>query len=77
MATYNCTDSSSNAYGSGAYGTCATQTQSVGAPNTGVFQELVSSGSFTVIAPLAASIIVVVIATVIIKLRKRKSQTQQ
>lgn len=72
MATYNCSDSTSNAYGAGSYGTCATQTQSVGAPNTGVFQELISSGSFTIIAPLVAAIVVVVIATVTIKLRKKK-----
>lgn len=73
MATYNCSDSNSNAYGAGSYGTCAEQTQSVGAPNTGVFQEIVSSGSFTIVAPLVVAIVVVVIATVTIKLRKKKA----
>jgi hypothetical protein len=73
MATYNCTDSNQSAYGAGSYGTCAEQTQSVGAPNTGVFQELVSSGSFTIIAPLVVAIVVVVIATITIKLKKRKA----
>jgi hypothetical protein len=69
MATYNCTDSSSNAYGAGAYGTCSTQT--VGAPNTGIFEQVVSSGSFTIIAPLIAAIVVVVIASLVIRRRKR------
>lgn len=73
MATYNCSDSTSNAYGAGSYGTCTQQNPSVGAPNTGVFQELVSSGSFTIVAPLIAAIVVVVIATVTIKLRKKKA----
>lgn len=73
MATYNCTDSSSNAYGAGSYGTCEQQTQSVGAPNTGIFNELVSSGSFTIVAPLVVAIVVVVIATVVIRFRKRKA----
>jgi hypothetical protein len=72
MANYNCTDSQSNAYGAGSYGTCTQQTQSVGAPNTGVFQELVSSGSFTIILPLIVTIVVVLITTFIIKSRKRK-----
>lgn len=76
MATYNCTDSSSNSYGAGAFGTCASETQSVGAPNTGVFQELVSSGSFTIVTPLIVSVIVVVIATFVVKRRKHTSQTK-
>ena len=73
MANYNCSDSSNNAYGAGAYGTCTGQ--SVGAPNTGIFQEFVGSGSFTIVAPLALAVIVVVIATTIIKLRNRKKTT--
>lgn len=72
-ATYNCNDSSNSAYGASAYGTCAAQTQSVGAPNTGTFQQLVSSGSFSIIAPLAAAIIIVIIATVITKRRKKSA----
>ena len=73
MAGYNCSNSINNAYGEGAFGTC--DTQSVGAPNTGVFQEIMGGASFTIIAPLAAAIVVVVIATVIMKLRKRKEST--
>lgn len=69
MATYNCTDSTNNAYGAGAFGSCTGQ--SVGAPNTGFFTELTSSGSFTILAPLVAAIVVVVIATVVVKLRKK------
>jgi hypothetical protein len=69
MATYNCSDSTNNAYGQGAYGTCSTQT--VGAPNTGVFEQVISSGSFTIIVPLVAAIIVVVIASLVVKQRKR------
>ncbi len=69
MATYNCADSADNAYGSGSFGTCTT----VGAPDTGVFQQLVSSGSFTIIAPLVVAIVVVVIASLAIRLRKKTS----
>ena len=68
MATYNCSDSQSNAYGESAYGTCAT---TVGAPNTGVFQQIVSGGSFTIIAPFVFAIIVVTIATLVTKRRKK------
>ena len=73
MATYNCNDSSNGAYGVSAYGTCASQTQSVGAPNTGVFQQLVSSGSFTIVAPLVVAIIIVIIATVVMRFRKKST----
>lgn len=69
MATYNCTDSTSNAYGSGSYGTCATT--AVGAPDTGFFQSLVSGGSFTIVVPLAVAIIVTAIATIVIGRRKK------
>jgi hypothetical protein len=69
MATYNCSDSTSNAYGEGAYGTCSTQT--VGAPNTGVFEQVISSGTFTIIAPLVTAIVVVVIASLVIRRRKQ------
>lgn len=71
MATYNCTDSTNSAYGDGDFGTCADTSQSVGAPNTGLFQQVIDSGSFTIIAPLIVSIVVVVISSVIIKHRKR------
>jgi hypothetical protein len=70
MATYGCTDSTSSAYGAGAYDTCSGQ--AVGAPNTGVFSQLISDGSFSIIAPLIIAIVVVVIATFTIKLRKKK-----
>jgi hypothetical protein len=69
MATYNCTDSTNNAYGSGSYGTC--ETTSVGAPDTGFFQSIVSGGSFTILAPLAVAIVVTIIATIIIGRRKK------
>ena len=69
MATYNCTDSTNNAYGAGDFGTCTGQ--SVGAPNTGVFEQVLSSGSFTIVAPLAVAIIVVIIATAALMLKKR------
>jgi hypothetical protein len=75
MANYNCADSSDSAYGAGGFGTCTNTTQTVGAPNTGVFQQLMSSGSFTIIAPLAAAIILVAIATIVTRLRKTKPTT--
>ncbi|MDB5176629.1 MAG: hypothetical protein JWN75_297 [Candidatus Saccharibacteria bacterium] len=71
MATYNCADSSSNAYGDGSFGTCSTQT--VGAPNTGVFEQIISGGSFTIIAPLVTAIIVVVIASLIVRRQRKQS----
>lgn len=73
MATYGCNETTNSAYGTSAYGTCTGQ--SIGAPDTGVFQELMSSGSFTLLAPLATAIVVVVIATAVMKLRRKKSAT--
>lgn len=72
MAGYNCDSSSNSAYGAGSYSTC--DGQSVGAPNTGVFQEFIGGASFTIIAPLTVAIVVVVIATVIMKFRKRDTK---
>jgi hypothetical protein len=69
MASYNCSDSTSSAYGEGNYGTCTEQ--SVGAPNTGVFSQFMGSGTFTIVVPLAAAIVIVVVATAIVGLRKR------
>lgn len=66
MATYNCSDSPASAYGNGGYGTCL----EVGAPDTGVFQQFMSSGSFTIVAPLMAAIVVTLITTVIVRRRK-------
>ncbi|GFG50781.1 LPXTG cell wall anchor domain-containing protein [Mycolicibacterium agri] len=69
MATYNCTDSTNSAYGAGSYGTCTGQ--SVGAPNTGVFEQVLSGGSFTIVAPLAAAIVLVAVAAVLVRRRKK------
>lgn len=71
MATYNCEDSTSNAYGAGSYGTC--ETTAVGAPDTGFFQQFIDGGSFTIIAPLAAAILLAGIATLVVTLHKRSS----
>ena len=76
MATYNCADSSDSAYGAGNFGTCTT-TGSVGAPNTGVFEQVLGSGTFTIIVPLAAAIVVVVIASVVMRLRKKSVSTDE
>lgn len=75
MATYGCSDVTNSAYGAGTYSNCIGQ--SVGAPNTGVFQELVSSGSFTLLAPLSTAIVVVVIATTVMKSRRKKPTTDE
>ncbi len=69
MATYNCSDGANNAYGANGYGTCTSQ--SVGAPDTGFFQQVISGGSFTIIAPLATAIVVVVIAALVTRRRKK------
>lgn len=75
MATYNCDDSTSSAYGAGSYGTCET-TAAVGAPDTGFFQQIVDGGSFTIIAPLAAAVLLAAIATLVVKFRKRSSESK-
>ena len=67
MATYNCTDASNSAYGAGGYGTC----QTVGAPNTGFFQQMVDGGTFTILAPLTVAIVAAVVATVVVRRRKK------
>jgi hypothetical protein len=71
MATYNCTDSSNSTYGASGYGTCVGQSQSVGAPNTGVFEQFLGGGSFTIIVPLAVAIVVVTIASLVVGRRKK------
>lgn len=70
-ASYNCADSSNSAYGGGSYGTCATQT--VGAPNTGVFGEVIDSAGFFLLAPIAAAIIVV---GLLARMHHRKTRKQ-
>jgi hypothetical protein len=72
MATYNCTDSSNSTYGAGGYGTCTgTTSQSVGAPNTGAFEQFLGSGNFTIVVPLAVAIVVVTIASLVVGRRKK------
>jgi hypothetical protein len=65
MATYNCTDSTKNTYGSGLFGTCTGQP--VGAPNTGVFEQIVNGGTFTVLLPLVAAVVIVGIAGILVR----------
>ncbi len=72
MATYNCSDSSNNAYGAGSFGSCTGQ--SVNAPNTGLFQEIVSGGTFTILAPLAIAVVVVVIASLVVRHRNKSPE---
>jgi hypothetical protein len=71
MATYNCSDSTNSAYGAGGYGTCTGQ--SIGAPNTGFFNEVIYGGSFAILAPLALAVVGVVIATVLLSRKKKKN----
>lgn len=72
MSTYNCIDSTSSAYGSGGYGTCTGQ--SVGAPNTGVFLELISGGSITILGPLVAAIVLASAAGIVVRRRMSRRQ---
>jgi hypothetical protein len=65
MATYNCSDNINNAYGAGGFGTCQTG-QSVGAPNTGVFEQVMSGGSFALLLPLVAAIAIIGIAGILV-----------
>jgi hypothetical protein len=64
MATYNCEDTTNSAYGAGSYGTCA---QQVGAPNTGIFNELSNNQVFMIAAPIVVIVVVVAIVSMIIK----------
>lgn len=88
-AVYNCSDSPDSTYGAGDFGTCATSTAAtpgetpgsdtsvqtgVGAPDTGTFMGLVSSGSFTIIAPLVLALLVATVATVITVRRKKTNR---
>ncbi len=70
MATYNCTNDTSSAYGSGGYGTCTGQ--SVGAPNTGLFQQVIDGGSVTILGPLAVAVILASVVAVIARRKTRK-----
>lgn len=72
-STYNCIGSDNGAYGAGDFGLC--NGQAVGAPNTGVFWQSVDGAAFTIIAPLVVSIVVVVIASVFIKRRRKDAST--
>lgn len=70
METYNCIGSIDSSYGAGAYNTC---TATVSSPNTGVGA---STPYIAFFLPLAILIVMVVIATVVMRLRKkRKSST--
>jgi len=73
MATYNCTNSTSSAYGSGGYGTCTGQ--SVGAPNTGLFQQVISGGGITILGPLAIAVSLASMAALIGKRRMTRRAT--
>ncbi|RYF29546.1 MAG: hypothetical protein EOO17_01005 [Chloroflexi bacterium] len=85
-AVYNCSDSTDNTYGAGNFGTCAadvatapgqntgaetTAENSVGAPDTGTFLGLVTSGSFTIILPVAVALLITVAATIVVMRRKK------
>lgn len=67
MAAYNCTNDTINAYGSGGYGTCTGQ--SVGAPNTGAFSDLVSGAGVQILAPLVAALILASALVLIVRRR--------
>ena len=74
MATYNCTDSTNSAYGSGSFGTCDSQTTTAapGAPNTGfLMQQALTGPTGLIVVPLLAAILVAIAATIIVKIRKR------
>lgn len=77
-ADYNCNGAADSSYGAGSFGTCTTSstsstTQEVGAPNTGLFQQLASGGAFSILLPLAAMIILVTVSTLIVR-KKRANQ---
>ena len=73
-SSYNCSDSNNQAYGAGDFGLCNGQT--VGAPNTGMFWSSVDSAGFTIVAPVVIAIVVVVISSAIINLRRKGDNTK-
>lgn len=86
-ATYNCSDSADNSYGAGNFGTCTTNAATpenpgtgttvengIGAPDTGTFLGLVTSGSFTIILPVALALLVSIAATVVVLRRKKANR---
>jgi len=73
-SNYNCIGNENNAYGAGDFGLCNGKT--VGAPNTGLFWQSVDSAGFTIIAPLVGVILVVVIASIITKFRKKSKPSE-
>lgn len=70
-STYNCTNSKNSAYGVGDFGLC--NGQSVGAPNTGLFWQSADTAAFTIIVPLVVAIVVVLMASIVVKWRHKKT----
>lgn len=70
MAIYNCSDSIDNAYGSGSFGACTGQT--VGAPNTGVFDQAISGASLSLLLPIGVAVVLVVAATALRRGTRRR-----
>lgn len=73
-SSYNCSGSDNSTYGAGDFGLCNGQT--VGAPNTGIFWQSVDSAGFTIVAPVVFAIVVVVISSVIMKLRRKTDEPE-
>ena len=83
---YNCSDSTNSAYGASNYGTCetaaggssnpGTQTTTAGAPNTGLFQQVVSGGTFSILLPVAIAIILAIISTIIVRKKRTTNQSR-
>ena len=79
-ANYNCQTAPDSSYGAGGYGTCVAGTETTeqagypGAPNTGDFFGFVTSGSFSILLPLAVAVVLVAIATIVIARKKAHKQ---
>jgi hypothetical protein len=75
MATYNCSDSTNQAYGVGNYSTCdaSSGATAIGAPGTGVFSTITDGASMTILLPVAAAIFLTIIATFVV--RKKRAKT--
>lgn len=70
MQGYNCTGSVDSSYGASAYSTCTSQ---VGAPETGFFQPLFASAALQIALPLVAAIALTLVATIVVRRRKKRS----
>ena len=76
MVKSYCAEKSNTAYGEGSYGDCVTSVNTTEPTTSGVTQ-FAESGSFVILIPLVSIIILVIIATIVIGIRKRHKHDEK